>query len=64
MIGVEGLDEADGIVHFGQEELKKAIASWEKVVAVDPDYKDVQQNLNKAQLLNERLERIKGSSSE
>ena len=54
----------EGIVYFGQEELKKAIASWEKVVAVDPDYKDVQQNLKKATLLNERLERIKSSSSE
>jgi len=53
-----------GIVYFGQEELSQAIESWEKVVAVDPDYKDVQQNLRKAKLLNERLERIKSSSGE
>ena len=54
----------EGIVYFGQEELKKAIASWEKVAAVDPDYKDIKQNLKKATLLNERLERIKSTSSE
>ncbi|MBC2713109.1 MAG: tetratricopeptide repeat protein [Desulfosarcina sp.] len=54
----------EGIVFFGQEELKKAIASWEKVAAVDPDYKDVQQNLKKATLLNDRLERIKKSVAE
>ena len=54
----------EGIVFFGQEELKKAISSWEKVTAVDPDYKDVQQNLKKAKLLNERLERIKKSTTQ
>jgi len=54
----------EGIVFFGQEALKKAIESWEKVTAVDPDYKDVQQNLKKATLLNERLERIKKSTAE
>ncbi len=53
-----------GIVFFGQEELKKAIASWENVMAVDPNYKDVQQNLEKATLLNDRLERIKKSTAE
>jgi hypothetical protein len=35
-----------------------------KVASVDPDYKDVQQNLKKANLLNERLERIKKSSTD
>jgi len=54
----------EGIVFFGQEELKKAISSWEKVSAVDPDYKDVQQNLKKATLLNDRLERIKKSTTQ
>ncbi len=54
----------EGIVFFGQEALKKAIVSWEKVVAVDPDYKDVQQNLKKAILLNDRLERIKNSTTQ
>jgi tetratricopeptide (TPR) repeat protein len=53
-----------GILFFGQEELKEAIASWEKVTAVDPDYKDVQQNLKKATLLNDRLERIKKSTTQ
>ena len=48
----------EGIVYFGREELKPAIQAWEKVIAVDPGYKDVQQNMQKAQLLNERLERI------
>ena len=54
----------EGIVFFGQEALKKAIVSWEKVTAVDPDYKDVQQNLKKAILLNDRLERIKTSTTQ
>jgi tetratricopeptide (TPR) repeat protein len=54
----------EGIAFFGQEDLKKAILSWEKVAAVDPDYKDVQQNLRKANLLNDRLERIKKSTAE
>lgn len=54
----------EGIVFFGQEELKKAIMSWEKVASVDPDYKDVRQNLRKANLLNDRLERIKKSTVE
>jgi tetratricopeptide (TPR) repeat protein len=49
----------DGIAYFGQEKLKEAISSWEKVAAVDPDYKDVQMNLRKATLLNERLEQIR-----
>lgn len=49
----------EGIVYFGQEKLKQAISSWEKVVAVDPDYKNVQENLKKATLLNERLEQIR-----
>jgi len=58
------LNYNQGIVYFGQEELSQAIESWENVVAVDPNYKDVQQNLRKAKLLNERLERIKSSSGE
>jgi tetratricopeptide (TPR) repeat protein len=49
----------EGIVFFGREELKDAIAEWEKVEAIDPDYKDVKRNLEKARLLSERLERIK-----
>ena len=49
----------EGIVAFGREALKDAITAWEKVAAVDPGYKDVQRNLEKARLLDERLERIK-----
>ena len=52
----------EGIVFFGREELKDAIGAWEKVAAVDPDYKDVKRNLEKAKLLDERLERIKKGS--
>ncbi|MFO7713060.1 LysM peptidoglycan-binding domain-containing protein [Desulfosarcina sp.] len=54
----------EGIVFFGQQDLKKAISAWEKVAAVDPGYKDVQQNLRKATLLNENLERIRKSTAE
>jgi tetratricopeptide (TPR) repeat protein len=52
-----------GIIYFGQEKLKEAIIAWKKVAAVDPNYKDVQQNLKKATLLNNRLERIRKSNA-
>lgn len=53
-----------GIHFFGKEELKKAIDEWKLVEKIDPDYKDLAQNLKKAELLNERLERIKQGSTQ
>jgi tetratricopeptide (TPR) repeat protein len=48
-----------GIHYFGKEQLEKAIFEWQQVADLDPGYKDVSSNLNKAQLLHERLESIK-----
>ncbi|RJQ77354.1 MAG: LysM peptidoglycan-binding domain-containing protein [Desulfobacteraceae bacterium] len=48
-----------GIVHFGKEQLPQAIAEWEAVHKIDPNYKDVDQNLKKAKLLQKKLEKIK-----
>lgn len=51
-----------GIVYFGKEQLSEAIAEWESVYNIDPQYKDVDQNLKKARSLMEKLEKIKQSS--
>lgn len=50
-----------GIIFFGKEQLPMAIAEWKKVYEIDPDYKDVEQNLKKAQTLLDKLEQIKKS---
>jgi tetratricopeptide (TPR) repeat protein len=51
-----------GIVFFGKEQLPEAIAEWEKVQDIDPEYKEVDQNLKKARALLEKLEKIRKSS--
>lgn len=48
-----------GVVYFGKEQLPEAIAEWEKIYEVDPTYKDVDQNLKKAKMLQEKLEKIR-----
>ena len=48
-----------GISYFAKEKLQEAIEEWKLVQAVDPHYKDVQKNLQKAELLLHRLEEIK-----
>ena len=50
-----------GIVFFGKEQLPQAIAEWELVHELDPNYKDVDQNLKKAKVLWKKLEKIKKS---
>ncbi|MEJ2041257.1 MAG: tetratricopeptide repeat protein, partial [Desulfosarcinaceae bacterium] len=50
-----------GIVYFSKEQLAEAISEWEMVYDLDPGYKDVEQNLKKAQTLLKRLEKIKKS---
>jgi tetratricopeptide (TPR) repeat protein len=50
-----------GMTHFKNEKLAEAIQEWERVQAIDPAYKDVSKNLQKARLLQERLEAIKSS---
>jgi len=52
-----------GLAYFGDQKLPEAIAEWESVHELDPNYKDVQKNLEKAKNLNERLESIKKSKA-
>ena len=49
----------EGIRYFDQEDLKQAISSWEKVVEIDPEYKNVRENLKKANLMSQRIEMIR-----
>lgn len=48
-----------GIGFFENEQLEKAIAAWEKVRAVDPDYKSVQDNIKTARNLLDKLNQLK-----
>ena len=52
-----------GLAFFGDQKLPEAIAEWETVYELDPNYKDVKKNLTKARTLNERLESIKKSKA-
>jgi tetratricopeptide (TPR) repeat protein len=53
----------NGCSCFGNEKLADAIREWELVYAMDPGYKDVEQNLEKARKLLEALESIKKSKT-
>ena len=48
-----------GLSYFGNQQLPEAIGEWELVQSVDPNYKDLKQNIQKAKTLLERLENIK-----
>jgi tetratricopeptide (TPR) repeat protein len=50
-----------GIMYFRDEKLEKAIQEWGLVSEIDPEYKDVDDNLKKSRKLLERLEKIKRS---
>ncbi|MBW2248651.1 MAG: LysM peptidoglycan-binding domain-containing protein [Deltaproteobacteria bacterium] len=50
-----------GLSYFGKQQLSEAVREWELVRAVDPDYKDVKKDIEKAKTLLERLENIKKS---
>jgi tetratricopeptide (TPR) repeat protein len=52
---------AQGLSYFQGEKLPEAIREWELVSAMDPGYKDVARNLQKAKTLQERLDAIKRS---
>ena len=52
-----------GIMFFRDEKLEKAIQEWELVSEIDPEYKDVDDNLKKSRKLLERLEKIKRSKT-
>jgi len=48
-----------GVSYFGKEQLSEAIKEWELVQTVDPGYKKVEDNIDKAKALLKRLEEIK-----
>jgi tetratricopeptide (TPR) repeat protein len=50
-----------GVVLYSRQQLAGAVAEWKKVHALDPRYKDVEQNLKKALDLLEKLDKIKKS---
>lgn len=50
-----------GLSYYGNQQLAEAIKEWELVRAVDPNYEDVEKDIEKAKTLLERLENIKKS---
>ncbi len=50
-----------GVVYYGKQQLAEAVNEWEQVYELDPEYKDVAQNLKKAKDLLAKLEKIKKS---
>ncbi len=50
-----------GVNFYGKQQLSQAISEWELVYELDPEYKDVAQDLKKARELMQKLEKIKKS---
>jgi len=50
-----------GLSYYGNQQLPEAVREWELVSAMDPKYKDVEKDIQKAKTLLERLENIKKS---
>ena len=50
-----------GLSYYGNQQLAEAVREWELVRAVDPNYKEVEKDIQKAKTLLERLENIKKS---
>jgi len=53
-----------GSSYFNSEKLPEAIKEWELVSAMDPGYKEVARNLQKARDLQDKLEAIKRSKAQ
>ena len=52
-----------GIRFFDREQLTEAIKEWERVRAMDPDYKKVNELINKAKTLLKKIEELKKSQT-
>jgi tetratricopeptide (TPR) repeat protein len=50
-----------GLSYYGNQQLAEAVREWELVSEIDPKYKDVEKEIEKAKMLLERLESIKKS---
>lgn len=53
-----------GIGHFVREELSEAMREWELVQAIDPGYKKVEENIDKASTLLNRLKEIRKNTQQ
>ena len=53
-----------GISFFKDEKLSEALKEWEQVWNIDPEYKGIEQNINKAETLLKRLEEIRKSQQQ
>jgi tetratricopeptide (TPR) repeat protein len=48
----------NGVKHFINEDLKPAIAEWEKALACDPDHAKAHENINNARRLMQKIETL------
>ena len=48
-----------GVKYFVNEKLKKAISEWEKTLKLNPVHKEAKKNIQKAQALLEKLQKVK-----
>jgi tetratricopeptide (TPR) repeat protein len=48
-----------GVKHFLNEELQSAITEWEKALALNPEHKKANKNINNARSLLEKLKKVK-----
>jgi len=51
----------NGIQYFDRERLSEAIREWELVRLIDPDYKKVNEFIDKAKKLQKKIEELKGT---
>jgi tetratricopeptide (TPR) repeat protein len=49
----------DGLIAFQRQDLDSAISNWDKVLAIDPNYKDTQLNRAQALQLKKNLQELK-----
>lgn len=53
-----------GIQYFGKEKLESAIQEWKLVKKLDPNYKQVEENIRKAEKISTKIQQLKEESKE
>jgi hypothetical protein len=51
-----------GIRYFGEEKLEDAINEWQLVKKFDPNYKQVQENIRRAEKISTKIQQLKKES--
>jgi tetratricopeptide (TPR) repeat protein len=51
-----------GIQYFGEERLENAISEWQLVKKIDPHYKQVQENIRRAERISTKIQQLKKES--